>query len=437
MTKSAPEPKKKKLPKLRLEREVLTFLESHGFIWSDATSGEPSPIVLALKAQMKSKFAAFWRAWGRYQAGAMTPLAFYRRMPNARVMAIASSVQIEMTVAVYAAVASYLKSHHRLKPTSRILDAGTGAGFLPAWLAAKHSDVTWVGTDASEPLIRAAKTVKKGIGNLSFRVWDHHDVLPTRLGTFDTIISTLAVPLQDVRGEGYSTRRGDERDCPRFHYVRDQLAPVFAAWRQVAHDTTRLAVVLRLPFSIDMEAALVAAVSNGWTFDRTASTRVSAGHETIPLLVFHARLPTEEGRHEGAELDAPSPAPAIRRMYPSKARLVCDRTGWCRAEGFEVPRMLESLVRRGPLVPMRRVEVGWSEGFAHELENYRSGSIFAEVGTLAGRAYLLAMAPDGWRTLILAPDAKLDSVINRLLGEFNNGFLVAVVKSNGPIRSEG
>lgn len=265
-------------PGSRLEREALEFLERYGFVWEDEVPDEPHPVVRALKAHLKTGFPAFWRRWGRYESGQVTPAAFYGGIADAKTMAMVMSVAPELAVATMAHVARLLRMRRRLRRGARILDVSTGAGFFPTWLARRHPDVTFVGTDASAALVRAAKGVRRGVGNVSFSVWDHHDAIPRGLGTFDTIVATFAVPLME------------ERESLRFRFVRDQLTSAFAAWQLAAKPATQLLVISRLPFPRDLEAALHAAHATGWTLEPAVNADVEGGSETIPGLLFSSHL---------------------------------------------------------------------------------------------------------------------------------------------------
>jgi len=81
-----------------------------------------------------------------------------------------------------------------LKPTDRVLEIGTGAGYLTACLA--HMAALAVTVDINEDLSRNARQLLAGleIENVTFRVGDAADGW-TADGTFDAIAVTGALPV--------------------------------------------------------------------------------------------------------------------------------------------------------------------------------------------------------------------------------------------------
>ncbi|WP_297422636.1 class I SAM-dependent methyltransferase [Clostridium sp.] len=80
------------------------------------------------------------------------------------------------------------------KPNSRILDLGTGSGYLAFPLALKHKEIEVVGLDIVENTIRRNNEVvmEKGINNLTFSSYDGITI-PYENNTFDAIVTRYAL----------------------------------------------------------------------------------------------------------------------------------------------------------------------------------------------------------------------------------------------------
>jgi ubiquinone/menaquinone biosynthesis C-methylase UbiE len=78
---------------------------------------------------------------------------------------------------------------------ARVLDVGTGSGSIPLKMALRRPDLTLVGVDLSEGMLRAARERLKSAGlggRLRFRRADARR-LPFRRGSFDLVISNSLI----------------------------------------------------------------------------------------------------------------------------------------------------------------------------------------------------------------------------------------------------
>jgi SAM-dependent methyltransferase len=75
----------------------------------------------------------------------------------------------------------------------RVLDLGTGDGITLALVLAARSEATGVGLDFGDEMLRRAREQFAGDARV---VIDHHDLqepLPSRLGSFDVVVSSFAI----------------------------------------------------------------------------------------------------------------------------------------------------------------------------------------------------------------------------------------------------
>jgi SAM-dependent methyltransferase len=75
----------------------------------------------------------------------------------------------------------------------RVLDLGTGDGITLALVLAARPEATGVGLDFGEEMLRRAREQFAGDARV---VIDHHDLqepLPSRLGSFDAVVSSFAI----------------------------------------------------------------------------------------------------------------------------------------------------------------------------------------------------------------------------------------------------
>jgi tRNA (cmo5U34)-methyltransferase len=76
---------------------------------------------------------------------------------------------------------------------ARVLDLGTGDGHLLGLVRRSFPTARAVGIDLSEPMLAAARTQFAGTGDVEFRLHDLSEPLTGDLGTFDVVISGLAI----------------------------------------------------------------------------------------------------------------------------------------------------------------------------------------------------------------------------------------------------
>lgn len=404
----------KPLPRSKSERDVLDFLRDYGFVWADPEFGDDEPILEALKKHLGRRFRRFFDAWGEYESGALEPIEFYNLVNDVRWMAIVNSTQSDMTVATYAAFHDFLKREKVGRRALRILDAGTGAGLMPAWLSEKFPKLTFLGTDAAPRLVAAAKTLRRGRPRLDFVRWNHEQPAPAAVRGVDMVFSCLgasaATSDPDVT---YAVDGGDERACSRWAHSVRTWSTHFSAWRSVVADHGRLAVVLRLPHPVDAEAVFVAAGRHGWTFDRGASRGIVAGWERVSLLVFTAR-PRKVGECPMVDVPTATSVAWYRKHIGTTASVKRSPDGWVEVRGFDTATTVRKIVGRSMLRPKVRWTMVCPIG-SDPMSG--SDSYDCEVGVVAGRAYAWAMCgASGSRFAVLAPDVDLPAVRTRLAG---------------------
>ena len=78
-------------------------------------------------------------------------------------------------------------------PLSRILDLGMGDGHLIDLLRRRWPSARAVGLDFSPPLLEAARRRFAGTGGVRFAAHDLMEPLPAGLGSFDAVVSGLAI----------------------------------------------------------------------------------------------------------------------------------------------------------------------------------------------------------------------------------------------------
>jgi tRNA (cmo5U34)-methyltransferase len=94
--------------------------------------------------------------------------------------------------------------------TRRVLDIGCGAGRLIDVIRERFPDVTAIGLDLSPDMVEQARNKFGADGNTTFAAHDLMDHLPKSLGTFDAIVSSLAIHhlphdrKAELYGEAYS-----------------------------------------------------------------------------------------------------------------------------------------------------------------------------------------------------------------------------------------
>jgi SAM-dependent methyltransferase len=114
----------------------------------------------------------------------------------------------------------------------RVLDVGTGDGRMIALVRATHPGVPAIGIDFSEPMLDAARERFAGDDRPpDLRHHDLSDPLPGDLGTFDLVVSSLAIH-----------HLPDERKRTLYRELFDVLEPdgLFLHMEHVASATPRL-----------------------------------------------------------------------------------------------------------------------------------------------------------------------------------------------------
>lgn len=211
----------------------------------------------------------------------------------------------------------------------------------------------------------------------------------------------------------YAVDGGDERACSRWAHSVRTWSTHFSAWRSVVAEHGRLAVVLRLPYPVDAEAAFVAAARHGWTFDRGASRRIVAGWERVSLLVFTAR-PRRVGECPMVDVPTATSVAWYRKHVGTTASVKRGRDGWIDIRGFDTAATVRKVAGRSALEPKFRWTLVCPNGPHPTAEADVYG---CEAGVVAGRAYAWAMCgASGSRAAVLAPDVDLPAVRTRLSG---------------------
>jgi len=116
-------------------------------------------------------------------------------------------------------------------PPARVLDLGTGDGYLLDLVCGMHPDATGIGCDFSAEMLGRAR--ERFRGNERIRVEEHDldEPLPSSWGTFDAVVSSFAIH-----------HLVDDRKRALYGEVLDRLAPggVFCNLEHVASATPEL-----------------------------------------------------------------------------------------------------------------------------------------------------------------------------------------------------
>jgi SAM-dependent methyltransferase len=126
----------------------------------------------------------------------------------------------------YAALLEFLPA-----PPRRVLDLGTGDGYLLARIRDVHPDVEGVAADFSAEMLDRARARFADVATVDVVEHNLDDPLPERWGTFDVVVSAFAIH-----------HVSDERKRALYGEVHDRLEPggVFANLEHVASPTLEL-----------------------------------------------------------------------------------------------------------------------------------------------------------------------------------------------------
>jgi tRNA (cmo5U34)-methyltransferase len=157
-----------------------------------------------------------------------------------------------------------------LEPRS-VLELGTGTGETALRVLARHPNTSWVGVDASEPMLRRAR---ERLPEADLRLGRLEDELPP--GPFDRVVSTLAVHHLDAA------------------YKRDLFLRVARVLRQGGRFVLADVVVPRPgeegPIFVDWEMDLPDSAADQVAWLHTAGFEVRAEHIRADLAVLLADL---------------------------------------------------------------------------------------------------------------------------------------------------
>jgi tRNA (cmo5U34)-methyltransferase len=154
---------------------------------------------------------------------------------------------------------------------ARVLELGTGTGETALRVRANHPEASWVGIDASEPMLARAR---ERLPDADLRLQRLEDELPA--GPFDLVVSALAVHHLDGPGKWDLFSRVARVLRPGGDFVLGDVVvpaagktgPIYIDW------------VMDLPDSVEDQLAWLRAVG----FEAEASA------VRVDLAVFHARL---------------------------------------------------------------------------------------------------------------------------------------------------
>ena len=153
----------------------------------------------------------------------------------------------------------------------RVLELGTGTGETALRLLAEHSGASWVGIDASEPMLARAR---ERLPDAHLRLGRLEDELPP--GPFDLVVSALAVHHLDGAGK------------------RDLFARVAGVLRKggvfVLGDLVVPAVGEKGPIFVDWVMDLPDSVEDQLAWLRAAGFAAEALPIRVDLAVFRATL---------------------------------------------------------------------------------------------------------------------------------------------------
>ncbi len=154
---------------------------------------------------------------------------------------------------------------------TRVLELGTGTGETALLVRARHPEASWVGIDASEPMLARAR---ERLPDADLRPARLEDELPP--GPFDLVVSALAVHHLDGAGK---------RDL--FARVARVLRPggVFALG-----DVVVPAAGLEGPIEIDWVLDTPDSVDDQLAWLRAAGFEAEASSVRVDLAVFRATL---------------------------------------------------------------------------------------------------------------------------------------------------
>lgn len=117
--------------------------------------------------------------------------------------------------------------------TERVLDLGTGDGYLMAFVRQARPQATGVAADFSPAMLERARERFAGVADVDVVEHDLDDPLPEEWGTFDAVVSAFAIHHVD-----------DDRKRALYGEVFERLAPggVFCNLEHVASATPELHV---------------------------------------------------------------------------------------------------------------------------------------------------------------------------------------------------
>lgn len=187
-----------------------------------------------------------------------------------------------------------------LTPQS-VLDAGSGAGFLPHFIKTISSSIAFTGVDASENLVRVASQLGAGefyVGNyLEFAPTTKVDLVVCNFG-FDSYAFTPSVSPHST------TILKKQKYCPGCSDdLILQVIPYFQAWDRWCRANTSLALTGRIRNFGEVRAWVLGAAKHGWTIDRSysgviTSKSIDGSPEKFPALLLR-KLETNDS--DGAE----------------------------------------------------------------------------------------------------------------------------------------
>ncbi len=152
-----------------------------------------------------------------------------------------------------------------LGATGKVLDIGTGPGHIPMLLVERLSDVTVIGIDMSEHMLRHAerrRVQSPHAARVEFRIADAKN-LPFPRETFDVVASNTIL-----------------------HHIADPRQFISEAWRVLRPGGTFLIRDLFRPPTPERASELV----------RTHAANASPAHQELLLASLHAALEPEELR---------------------------------------------------------------------------------------------------------------------------------------------